>query len=166
MLRKKDKQALEDKNLLGIWEQTVREISRDKRKQPMNNDPPLCYRFIWSTLRLIFLLLLLYIEFVIVQIFLMNVVIIGICIWFHLKTMIFSNGMYKNKLYSYRHQQFKKFLAEEKEKYGSVELIPGKEGKWIEIKLEEDETDSLGENFNPYNNQPLPNLEEEKKNEN
>ena len=60
--------------------------------------------------------------------------------------------MYKNKMYSYRHKEFKRFLAEEKEKYGSVELIPGKEGKWIEIKLEEDENDSIGENFSPFQN--------------
>mmetsp|Transcript_29430 Transcript_29430/g.29038 ORF Transcript_29430/g.29038 Transcript_29430/m.29038 type:complete len:95 (-) Transcript_29430:41-325(-) len=82
----------------------------------------------------------------------MNVVIIGLCVWLHLKTMVFSNGMYKNKMYSYRHRKFKQFLQEEKSKYGLVELIPGKEGKWIEIKLEEEENDDIGDNFSSYQN--------------
>jgi hypothetical protein len=141
-LHEKDKKELETRNLLETWEATVKAIASDKKKQPMNNTPPLCYRFSWGTLRLIFLILLLYAELIVCQIFLLNVVIIGISIWFHLKTMAFSNGMIKNKMYSYRHREFKRFLLEEKSNYGSVELIPGKEGKWIEIKLEEDENDS------------------------
>mmetsp|Transcript_11089 Transcript_11089/g.12547 ORF Transcript_11089/g.12547 Transcript_11089/m.12547 type:complete len:268 (+) Transcript_11089:22-825(+) len=163
VLKEKEMKQLEDKNLLDTWENTANAIAADKRKQPMNNFPPLCIRMIWASIRLLFLLLLLYIEFVVVQVFLMNIVIIGICIWMHLKIMIFTNGMYKNKMYSYRHRDFKRFLQDEKEKYGSVELIPGKEGKWIEIKLEEDENDSLGDNFNPYNNPMIDSLEESKK---
>lgn len=57
-------------------------------------------------------------------------------------------------MYSFRHRKFKEFLQKEKEsgKYGLVELIPGKEGKWIEIKLEEEENDDVGDNFSPYQN--------------
>ena len=147
-LNQHDKNELEKRNLLEKWEQTVAEISGDPKKQPMNNTPPFLYRVSWGMLRLVLLLLLIYIELVLCQIFLMNVVIIGLCIWFHLKTMVFSNGMIKNKMYSYRHREFKSFLAHEKSKYGLVELVPGKEGKWIEIKLEEDENDSVDQNIN------------------
>mmetsp|Transcript_21256 Transcript_21256/g.24444 ORF Transcript_21256/g.24444 Transcript_21256/m.24444 type:complete len:100 (+) Transcript_21256:537-836(+) len=85
----------------------------------------------------------------------MNIVIIGICIWFHLKAMLFTYGMiYKNKMYSYRHKEFKRFITDQKIDFHPVELIPGKEGKWIEIKLEEDENDSqpdinYGFTYNP-----------------
>lgn len=73
----------------------------------------------------------------------MNVVIVGICIWFHLKAMVFTNGMIKNKMYSYRHRDFKRYIQQQNEEvFLGIDLIPGKEGKWIEIKLEEDENDS------------------------
>ena len=40
-LSSKDKKQLEERNLLERWENTVKAISIDKRKQPMNNTPPL-----------------------------------------------------------------------------------------------------------------------------
>lgn len=45
-------------------------------------------------------------------------------------------------MYSYKHRLFKRFITEQTAIFTPVELIPGKEGKWIEIKLEEDENDS------------------------
>ncbi len=39
-LDSKDKEEMKKRNLLSIWEDTVREISNDKGKQPMNNTPP------------------------------------------------------------------------------------------------------------------------------
>ena len=145
ILNEHDRKELEKRGLLEKWDNTANEISIDKRKQPMNNQPPFHYRFLWGSLRLFSLMILLYLELIISQIFLMNVVIIGICVWFHLKTMVFTNGMIKNKMYSYRHRLFKRFISEQTAIFSPVELIPGKEGKWIEIKLEEDENDSQPE---------------------
>lgn len=155
-LTEKERNELQERDLLEKWDRTVEQIHLDPKKQPMNNDPPFLYRLYWGILRLLLLLVLLYVELILCEIFLMNVVIIGLCIWFHLKTMVFTNGIMKNKMYSYKHREFKRFLNAQKEEYSPVELIPGKEGKWIEIKLEEDENDSQPEyeyanDFNPTN---------------
>lgn len=57
--------------------------------------------------------------------------------------MMFTNGMIKNKMYSYRHREFKRYIQEQNEQvYQGIELIPGKGGRWIEIKLEQEENDS------------------------
>ena len=75
----------------------------------------------------------------------MNVVIIGICIWFQIKAIKYSGGMIKSKYYSYRHKEFKRFIEAQKKKFNNVELIPGSMGRWIEIKLEEDEIDHMSD---------------------
>lgn len=165
VLSKNDLEMLEERGFLEKWQHTVNEIAKDKKKQPMNNNPPLWYRGVWGALRFILLVLLIYVELIICQIFLMNVVIIGLCIWFHLNAMVFTNGMLKNKMYSYRHREFKRFISEQNELYEGIDLIPGKEGKWIEIKLEEEENDSQGDitpGYGAYN--PDESFEEDKKN--
>ena len=53
--------------------------------------------------------------------------------------------MINSKYYSYRHKGFKRFIESQKSKFNNVELIPGKMGRWIEIKLEEDDVEHQNE---------------------
>ena len=161
VLSKNDSKILEEKGVLGKWQNTLNEIQKDKKKQPMSNDPPLWYRGFWGALRYILLILLIYVEIIICQIFLMNVVIFGLCIWLQLNAMLFTNGMLRNKMYSYRYRTFKRFILQQSKLYGNIDLIPGKAGKWIEIKLEEDEDE-----ISPIQTSSRPNesIEEDKKN--
>ena len=55
--------------------------------------------------------------------------------------------MYKNKIYVYRTKPFEKFIEDQNIKFfrpKNIDLVAGKEGWWIEIKLPSDKTDELG----------------------
>ena len=48
ILNDHDRKELEKRGLLEKWDNTAYEISIDKKKQPMNNQPPIWYRILWG----------------------------------------------------------------------------------------------------------------------
>lgn len=64
VLSKNDLKLVEDAGFLDKWNNTVDVIAKDKKKQPMNNNPPIMYQGMWGVLRFVFLAILLYAELI------------------------------------------------------------------------------------------------------
>ena len=86
-----------------------------------------------------------YVLFIILQLFLFNFVILGIFLYVISLGLQFTKGIYRNKIYTYKNKPFENFVKAENSKFKQfkIDLVAGKEGWWIEIKLPNDKTDEL-----------------------
>lgn len=91
---------------------------------------------------LVFLLIILYIFFLIIQLALFNLVILGILIVFAKKIFQFVEAIRWKCRFSYRTKEFTKFIKEQNETVYSemkIRIEYEREGSWLEFLLIEDE---------------------------
>ena len=98
-------------------------------------------RFGLKLFSIILLLVYTYACLVLLQLALFNLIMLGVmCIYFK-KLYYFLHGFELKKDHNYRNADFKKFIEAENSRYYrqlNVELIPGEQGKWLELQLPDD----------------------------
>jgi len=102
----------EDQDLRELWEKTTNEIYMDQRLRPFECQIPFWLTLMWLLIRAFITLTVLFFSFELIQVFLFNFIMIGFLIWFNVKTLSFSKGFYKNRIYDYKTKSFINFIRE------------------------------------------------------
>ena len=82
-----------------------------------------------------------YITVILLQLALFNLIWLGIFL-VYLRKLYLTMHNYEIRIdYQYRHRKYNEFIETENERYyrsKNVEILPGEEGRWIEIQLPDD----------------------------
>ena len=135
------------------WKATAGRIERDRDLRPFEKRASKFRVILLKALQAIVSLILAYAEFVVVQLFIFNPIIIGLMVYAFIKVFRFLSLIEIKFRHNQLNKAFFKFIEEEnlrfyRHKY--VELIGGKQGRWIEIKLPEDEDDKEEDLFSGF----------------
>ena len=140
-LTEADRKVLGEYVSVEEFEKLLSKIEGNSELQPQEAKTSFFKQFGVWLLRVIFMLAYIYLTFILLQLALFNLILMGIFI-VYLRKLYFMTHQYAVRVdYNERHRKYKKFIEEENERlYRShnIEIIPGEEGKWLEVQLPDD----------------------------
>ena len=114
----------------------------DPRLQPKKIEIPCYLKYPIIICEWIFILVLIYVFFLIIQLALFNLVILGIIFVFMQKIYHIFEALRWKFGFSHKTKKFSQFIKQENEnvyKDMNIEIIPEREGLWLEFLLKEEE---------------------------
>lgn len=132
----------DDEELYKAYLKTTDQLSSDPRLQPKKIEVPCYFKWPIVLLECIFILVLLYVFFLIIQLALFNLVILGIIFVFMQKIYHIFEAIRWKFGFNYKTKRFSSFIKEQNEqvyKDMAIEIIPEREGLWLEFLLKEEE---------------------------
>jgi hypothetical protein len=87
-------------------------------------------------LTIILLIIYSYGCFILLQLALFNLIMLGVMLVYFNKLFMFFRAIVFRYDYNYRNQPFKKFIEKENDRFyikKNIELIGGEQGKWLEL---------------------------------
>ena len=133
---------LPDQKLYRAYQKTIDELQGDIKLQPRKTQMPFIPSFFLFLVEYSFLAGFFYVFFLIIQLALFNLVILGIVIVFCMKLYNFFEAIKEKIKFNHRTAKFKKFIEQQNEtvyKDMGIEIQPEREGCWLEFLLIHDE---------------------------
>lgn len=132
----------DDEKLYKAYQKTIEKLCNDPNLQPKKIEVP-CY-FKWPIImfEVLFLLALVYIFFLVIQLALFNLVILGIIFVLMQKIYHIFEAIRWKFGFNYKTKRFSSFIRQQNEevyKEMQIEIIPEREGLWLEFLLKEEE---------------------------
>ena len=134
----KDKEVMQKYMTVEEFHKTTKEIENSMRLRPFDMRTPCCKRFLLKMLTIIFLIIYSYACFILLQLALFNLIMLGVMLVYFNKLFMFFAAVCFKYDYNYRNSPFQKFIEKENERFYSkknIELIGGEQGFWLELQL-------------------------------
>lgn len=132
----------DDEELYKKYLKTIEQLSSNPNLQPKKIEVPCCYKWPIIFFEGFVLLVLVYVFFLIIQLALFNLVILGIIFVFMQKIYHIFEALRWKFGFSYKTKRFSSFIKQQNEevyKDMAIEIIPEREGLWLEFLLKEEE---------------------------
>ena len=134
----------EDKKLFHAYEHTRQELERNIKYQPRKRTCPCYLNLIMCFVELILMLIVIYVFFLIIQLALFNLVILGILFVFGNRIYVFLEAIRWKIQFTYRTKEFDKFIKSQNEtvydKFETqIKIECEREGSWLEFLLVNDD---------------------------
>lgn len=132
---------LAEQKLYLQYEETIKQLEEKPSLQPRKKQMPIYMDMPLLLAEILILAALLYLFFLIVQLALFNLVIIGILIVFFKTMLYFFESLRKQCKFRYRTKDFINFIDEQNAIYSEmgIEIQYDREGNWLEFLLKEEE---------------------------
>ena len=141
ILQEKDKRVFSEYMEPEKLEDTLRQLHENRDLLPQYKRVPCCTKFLCLSLRLIITILYLYINLIILQLALFNLIMLGVMlVWLRKFWGILQAVQFKFE-FNYKTKAFKQFIEDQNTNvYNplSIELVGEQEGRWIEVQLPDD----------------------------
>jgi len=141
-MTERDKEILNDYIDIAELNKTTNAIETNIKLRPFERKAPYCRKKSMSLLTLIVLLVYFYINFIILQLALFNLVMLGVMIVYFRRLYLYLHSIEVSFNQKYKNKDFKKFIETENTRYyhsQNIELIGGEKGKWLELQLPDSE---------------------------
>ena len=129
--------------LLKKFEQMLIDLSKDYKKHPWNRSLPWYTKFGLKFAKYFVLTLYLWLCFVLIQLALFNLILLGIMLLYLGKIADLFTALIIKSEVKYQNKDFKAFLERQEKDYkNKITLTPGIMGKWIEVHLTDREEEA------------------------
>eukprot|EP00347_Sterkiella_histriomuscorum_P010814 403374823 len=123
------------------FDRTLRQIEGKCNLRPFENRSPILRRIFFKVLSLIAVLALMYVCFIVLQLALLNLILLGMMLITINKFHNFLSGLEHKADVRFKNKALQKFIEDENSKYYTqfnVELVSDEEGRLIELQLPDD----------------------------
>lgn len=131
----------ENEQLYKQYQETILKLESTPQYQPKKRSVPCYLKWPIIFVEFILILVLIYAFFLVIQLALFNLVILGIIFVVMRKFIQILEAFRWKFQFSYKTKEFNAFIKEENLKYQkmNIEIIPDREGQWLEFLLKEEE---------------------------